>query len=171
MGELSIGDLLDIERIKRVKYAYLRCLDQKDWEDLGALLTEDATASFSGGLYSFAGRDAITAFISANMSRETFHSSHRVHHPEIDVHGDEASATWALEDTIVDTEWGIVLFGAAFYEDRYRRGPDGDDGAWRIAHTGYRRSFEAMVPTGEIEQFRLTASWWGTDGRSTLPVL
>lgn len=163
---MTPDDLVDIELIKRVKYAYLRCLDQKDWAGLPELFTEDATATYSGGEYSFTGRDEIVGFISRNMSREKFHSSHRVHHPEIDVDGDRATGTWALEDTVLDTEWNFLLLGAAFYTDTYVR----IDGRWYIEHTGYRRSFEAMMPTSSIEGFALTASWWGTDGRSSLPI-
>lgn len=163
---LTPETLVEIERIKRVKYAYLRCLDQKDWDGLAEVFAEDATASYSGGNYTYEGRDEIVRFISTNMGREAFHSSHRVHHPEIDVDGDTATGTWALEDIVLDTDWSFLLFGAAFYVDRYRK----VDGRWVIAHTGYRRSFEAMVPTTGVEGFQVTASWWATDGRSTLPV-
>lgn len=171
MDDLTVEDLLDIERIRRLKYAYLRCLDQKDWDGIAGLFTDDATASYSGGRYTYSGRQDIVAFLVRNMGREAFHSSHRVHHPEIDVDGDTATGTWALEDTVVDTEWGFLLFGAAFYVDRYRRETD-ESGVttWRIEHTGYRRSFEAITPTAGIDGFQVTASWWGTDGRSSLQV-
>lgn len=168
--EALIRQMSAAEQIKRVKYAYMRCLDQKDWNGLAVLLTDDATATYSGGRYSYTGRDEIVAFLSRNMGRDAFHSSHRVHHPEIDVDGEIATATWALEDTVLDSELDILIFGAAFYEDRYRFEETGDGRRWRISHTGYRRTFEAMVPTGEVPGLRLTASWWATDGRSTLPV-
>ncbi|MFM7068657.1 MAG: nuclear transport factor 2 family protein [Actinomycetes bacterium] len=160
------ADLCDIEAIKQTKYAYLRCIDQKDWVGLVEVFWEDATASYSGGNYEYEGRDAIVAFITQNMGREQFHSSHRVHHPEIALSGDRATGTWALEDTVLDTEWKFLLQGAAFYNDVYERRA----GEWRILHTGYRRSFEYIVPTESINGFTVTASWWGTDGRSTLPV-
>ncbi len=163
---MTPDDLVDMELIKRTKYAYLRCLDQKDWAGLAEVLCEDATASYSGGKYTYTGRDEIVGFISRNMGREAFHSSHRVHHPEIELDGDVATATWALEDTVLDTDWNFLLAGAAFYEDVYRR----DDGRWRIQHTGYRRSFEYMVPTTSMEGFSVTASWWATGGQSSLPV-
>lgn len=167
MGErLTPEDLVDLEEVKRVKYAYLRCLDTKDWDGLAATLTPDATAAYSGGRYTCAGRDEIVDFARRNMGREAFHSSHRVHQPEIAVDGDTATATWALDDVVLDTEWGFLLMGAAFYSDEYRRTPEG----WRISHTGYRRTFETVLPTSSIEGFAVTASWWGTDGRSSLPV-
>ena len=158
-------DLVELEQIKRVKYAYLRCLDQKDWAGLRPLLCEDATASYSGGRYTYEGREEIIAFVEKNMGREAFHSSHRVHHPEIELDGDRANATWALEDLVIDTDWDFLLFGAAFYEDTYER----RDGRWQILHTGYRRTFEMTLPTASVEGMRLTASWWATGGRSSLP--
>ncbi|HTO01549.1 MAG TPA: nuclear transport factor 2 family protein, partial [Microthrixaceae bacterium] len=100
-----LANLKDIEDIKRIKYAYLRCLDQKDWDGMVELLAPDATAAYSAGKYSFDGRVEIIDFVSRNMSRDGFHSSHKVHHPEIDIDGDRASATWALEDTVIDSEW------------------------------------------------------------------
>lgn len=158
-------ELTDIEEIKRVKYAYLRCLDQKDWAGMSEILCDNATAAYSGGKYSFDGRDDILGFLDRSMSRETFHSSHRVHHPEITLDGDRATATWALEDIVVDTEWAFMLMGAAFYEDTYER----RDGRWLLFRTTYRRSFEVMFPTKSIEGFQMTASWWATNGQSTLP--
>jgi len=165
--DLTTDDLIDIERIKRLKYAYLRCLDQKDWAGLAELFVPDAVAEFSGGRYSFEGREEIVGFLVANMDRQAFHSSHRVHHPEIDVDGDSATGTWALEDTVIDTDWDVMVFGAAFYVDAYRR----VGGHWRIARTGYRRSFEVTLPTSSVEGFQVTASWWASHGRSSLPVI
>ena len=86
--------------------------------------------------------------------------------PGIGVDGDRANATWALEDLVIDTDWDFLLFGAAFYEDTYER----RDGRWQILHTGYRRTFEMTLPTASVEGMRLTASWWATGGRSSLPV-
>lgn len=158
-------DLCDIEEIKALKYAYMRCLDTKDWKGIADLFTPDARAAYSGGAYSAEGRDEIVGFLERNMGSETFHSSHRVTHPEIAVKGDTATGTWALDDTVIDVELGILIMGAAFYEDAYVRTDDG----WRISVTGYRRSFEFLVPTSDMPNLALTASWWGTGGASTLP--
>jgi len=162
---MTPDQLCDIEGVKAAKYAYLRCLDTKNWDEIRTLFTEDATAAYSGGAYSATGREEIVGFLERNMGSPSFHSSHRVSHPEVVLDGDRASATWALHDTVVDAEMGILIMGAAFYEDTYVR--DGD--RWLIATTGYRRSFEFLVPTSDMPGFALTASWWGTDGRSTLP--
>jgi len=161
-----VQTLVAIEAIKRLKYRYLRCLDQKRWDDIGSCFTPGATAAYSGGKYSFSGREEIVEFLRRSMGREDFLSSHRCHHPEIDlVSATEATGTWALEDTVIIGEHDLIVYGAAFYEDRYVVVDD----AWCIAHTGYRRSFEQLYPRASIKGLTLTASWWGTDGQSTLP--
>ena len=42
----------------------------------------------------------------------------------------------------------MLIQGAAFYEDTYVRTADG----WRISATGYRRSFEYLVPTSDLPE-------------------
>lgn len=161
---MTLDDLIDLEAIKRLKYAYLRCLDQKLWDEMVDLFTEDAVAAYSGGKYRFEGRDEIIDFLRRSMGADTFHSSHRVHHPEIDLHGDgTADAVWAMDDVVVMTDWNLTVRGAAFYEDRYRK----DDGRWRITSTGYKRTYEE-IQTRDQPGLRLTASWWSTGGMSEL---
>jgi hypothetical protein len=159
-------DLVEIELIKRLKYRYLRCLDQKLWDEVGACFTPDATAKYSGGVYSFDGREAIVAFLRESMGATTMLTSHRCHHPEIDLVNDGAAATgiWALEDTVILSDVGVTVQGAAFYTDRYVK----EDGVWLMAHTGYRRSFEEILPRASISGLRITADWWTTEGRSSL---
>ena len=55
---------------------------------------------------------------------------------------------------MIATEHRIVIVGAAFYQDRYERGADG---RWRIAHTGYVRTYEAMMSLDDLPSFRITA--------------
>ena len=68
--------------------------------------------------------------------------------------GDTARGTWSFEDTVIATEYRVVITGAAFYQDRYKRGADG---RWRIAHTGYVRTYEAMMSLDDLPSFRITA--------------
>lgn len=160
------ADLVEIEQIKRLKYAYARCLDQKLWDDIAKLFTKDATAAYSGGNYSFDGRDAIVDFLRRSMGAETFLSSHKMHHPEIDLTGpDTAVGVWALDDTVIMTDFELTIRGCSFYNDEYVK----RKGRWRIHRTGYRRIFEEIQPRGNVPGLKLTASWWATDGRSELP--
>jgi len=157
--------LVQLEQIKRLKYRYLRCLDLKLWDELEACFTPEATASYGGGAYELEGRDAIMAFLRQAMGSTGMLTSHRCHHPEIDLLApDEAHGVWALDDVVVHGDAGLTIQGAAFYEDRYRL----VDEHWLIDHTGYRRVFEEVFPRTSITGLRLTAGWWSTQGRSTL---
>lgn len=164
-AELTPEDLVTLHHIERLKHAYLRCLDQKLWDEMATLLTPDVEASYSGGTNAFSGRDAVLDFLRRTMGADSFHSSHHVHHPEIDLLGpDEAVGTWAMEDTVIMLDLDLTVRGAGFYQDRYVR----HDGGWLIAATGYRRLWEELSPRGAVEGLQLTASWWRTDGRSSL---
>ncbi|MFN8036322.1 MAG: nuclear transport factor 2 family protein [Acidimicrobiia bacterium] len=160
-------DLVEIELIKRLKYRYFRCIDRKLWKELETCFTEDATAAYSAGHYSFTGRDAIMEFLRGSMSSDQFLSSHKVHHPEIDLTSPTtATGTWALEDYVIVADAGINIHGAAYYEDEYVK----VGGEWKIRHTGYERIFEEMGMRSDTPSLRLTASYWGTGGRSEIDV-
>ena len=55
------------------------------------------------------------------------------------------------------TENRMLLTGAAFYEDAYRRC---DDGRWRISRTGYQRVYEAVQSLDDVPSWKLTANRW-----------
>ncbi|GIU87788.1 MAG: bile-acid 7-alpha-dehydratase [Acidimicrobiia bacterium] len=163
---LTPDDLVEIELIKRLKYRYARCLDLKRWDEIAECFTPDAVATYSGGAYTFEGREAIVDFLRRSMGAQTFHSSHKMHHPEIDLTGAHtARGVWALDDVVVMTDLELTIRGCSFYEDEYVKLA----GAWRIRRTGYKRVFEEIQPRGNVEGLRLTASWWATGGRSELP--
>ena len=155
----------DALALRELKYAYVRHLDTKSWDDLAGLFTDSATASYGGGAYRCEGRQEIMSFLVRTMGNESMHTAHRVSQPEFDIGGDVARARWALDDTVIDQHLGVFISGAAFYEDRYVH----TGGRWLTDSTSYRRLFEYLVPLSDMPHFSLTASWWGTDGRSTLP--
>ncbi|MBI2705176.1 MAG: nuclear transport factor 2 family protein [Actinobacteria bacterium] len=167
--DLTPDDLVQIEAIKQVKYRYLRCLDQKLWDELAGVLAPHCVAAYSGGKYSYEGREAIIDFLRRSMGAPTFHSSHRCHHPEISLTsgagGTTATGVWALDDVVVMTDFDLTVRGAAFYEDEY----DKTSGRWMISRTGYKRTYEEIQPRGNVEGLKLTASWWSTGGQSELP--
>src|SRR5262249_22591183 len=53
--DLTPEDLVQIEAIKQLKYRYLRCLDQKLWDEMADVFTADCVAAYSGGKYAFEG--------------------------------------------------------------------------------------------------------------------
>jgi hypothetical protein len=133
----------DIDEIKRVKYRYLRALDTKDWDEFADTLTEDVSGDYGESLgedHRFTNRDELVNFMRTSLGPEII-TEHRVTHPEITIEGDEASATWYLQDRVIAPDFNFMLIGAAFYRDRYRRTSDG----WKISATGYDRTYDASM--------------------------
>jgi SnoaL-like domain len=129
----------ELEAILRLKYAYFRTLDLKQFDQLGQLLTEDATAAYEDGRTMLEGRTAIVDWLSEALSSPGIVTQHNGHHPEIDFTSDtSATGVWYLLDRVIIPSADLEIGGTAFYEDRYTKTGEG----WRIAHTGYMRVFE-----------------------------
>lgn len=133
----------DITAISQLKYRYLRTLDTKEWDQFEACFLPDATGDYNGLV--FDDRAALVTYMRENLG-EGMLTMHQVHHPEIEVDGDAATGRWYLQDKVIVPAFGFMLEGAAFYADRYARTPDG----WRVAHTGYRRTFEMTYNLAEL---------------------
>jgi ketosteroid isomerase-like protein len=153
-------DLVALEEIRQVKYRYLRCVDLKLWDDLADVFTADATVDYGTMVYgqplTLAGRDEIVAFLRDSLGPGII-TVHFASQPEIDIDGDVATGTWSFKDTVIATEFNVLIEGAAFYEDRYARGADGQ---WRIAHTGYVRTYEVMMSLADVPSLKFTANRW-----------
>ncbi|MBY8862701.1 nuclear transport factor 2 family protein [Nocardia sp. CA2R105] len=151
-------DLAAIEDIRSLKYRYLRALDLKNWDEFAGTFAEDATGAYGspsgGGPLKFDSRDAIVGYMRSALENDII-TVHVCNHPVIEVDGETASGTWCLEDTVIVPQYGVMIRGAAYYHDRYRR----IDGRWYIAHTGYDRIYEASMPLQDLG-FRLTANRW-----------
>jgi bile-acid 7alpha-dehydratase len=146
-------DLQEIEAIKRLKYKYFRCLDTKLWDEMRECFTEDATAAYASGKYSFQGREQILKFLIDAMNRPTVLSAHHGHHPEIELTGTTtAVGVWALADTFIDLQAGITIRGAAYYRDEYVK----VGGQWKIKSTGYDRTFEEFESRADIPSLQIT---------------
>ncbi len=144
----------ELEAIRRLKYAYFRTLDLKQFDTLGALLSDDATASYEDGKTVLEGRAAIVAWLSAVLGDTGIVTEHHGHHPEIDFSSDTtAEGTWYLQDRVIVAAADVEIGGTAFYEDRYRLTGEG----WRIAHTGYTRVFEEQRRHTTLEVISFTS--------------
>ena len=125
---LTPDDLVEIELIKRLKYRYARCLDLKLWDEIAGCFTDDAVAAYSGGGYSFEGREAIVDFLRRSMGAETFHSSHKMHHPEIDLtgpdtaHGRVGARRRRRDDRLRAHDPGLFVLRRRVREGRTARG-------------------------------------------------
>jgi hypothetical protein len=151
-------DLAALEEIRRVKYRYLRCVDLKLWDEIAEVFTADATVDYGtralGKPIQLTGREFLRDSLGPGIVTVHFASQ-----PEIDVDGDTATGTWSFEDTVIATEFRALIKGAAFYEDRYARG---EDGRWRISHTGYVRTYEVMMSLDDVPSLKFTANRWAT---------
>ena len=135
--------------LERLKYRYLRTLDLKQWDAFAECFVPEATGDYAGLL--FGSRDELVGYMRTHLGPGLI-TTHSAHHPEIEVSGDEATAVWYLEDTVLAPDLGFALAGAAFYEDRCVRTQDG----WRIRHTGYRRTYEMSWSTHDVASLKIT---------------
>jgi hypothetical protein len=153
-----VEELRALEEIRQVKYCYLRCVDLKLWDEIGEVFTSDATVDYGTMVYGkplrLSGRDEIVSFLRDKLGPDMI-TVHSAGQPEIVIDGGTARGTWSFEDTVIATRHRVVIKGAAFYQDRYERG---EDGRWRIAHTGYVRTYEAMLSLDDLPSFRFTAT-------------
>ena len=156
-------DLEAMEAIKRLKYRYFRTLDLKDWDGFGDCLATDIRARYGTQAMEepvhFDDREAVVAFMRENLGRGII-TVHVAHHPEIEVDGTSASASWCFEDTVIVPELEVQIRGAGYYTDGYRRDPDG---AWRISSTEYERIYEAMTSLKDTPSFTLLANRWSSE--------
>ena len=154
-------DLVVLEEIKRLKYRYLRGVDLKLWDEVADTFTVDATADYGTRAVGsegkqFEGRDAIVEFLTQSLGNGII-TVHHAGQPEIEVDGDTATGRWSFTDKVIVPEHKVIIEGAAFYEDTYRRG---DDGVWRMSHIGYVRTYESMMSWDAIPGYRLLANRW-----------
>lgn len=138
----------DIDEICRLKYRYVRLLDTKQWDEFATCFAPGSTADY-GGL-TFEDPEGLVRYMKENVGEGVI-TLHQVHHPEIEVDGDTATGTWYLQDKVVVPAFEFVLEGAAFYEDRYVRTAEG----WRIAHTGYERTYEMTHSLGDLPSVKV----------------
>ena len=128
----------DLEQIRQLKYRYLRTLDTKQWDDFEDCFLPEATADYAG--LAFPDRAALVDYMRSNLGPAIV-TMHHVHHPEITVDGDTATGRWYLHDQVISAEYRFKLEGAAFYEDRYVRTPEG----WKVVAHGLRADLRGDV--------------------------
>ena len=130
-------------------------VDLKLWDELAGVFTPDATVDYGTQVYGkplkLAGRDEIVGSCGTSSARHD-HGAPRGQ-PEITVDGRRRARHLVVRGH-GDRDQSRSITGAAFYQDRYERG---EDGRWRIAHTGYVRTYEAMMSLDDLPSFRITA--------------
>jgi len=158
--EARVKALEDIEAIKRLKYKYFRCIDNKLWDEMAGCFIEDATTSYSDGKYRFKGTDEIMQFMKKRLGQDSSIGIHQGHHPEIELTSDTtARGTWAFYVYMIDKQERSGFRMAGFYHDEYAR----QKGEWKIKSTGFTRIFEEIWDRDESRSLKLIASRGGGD--------
>ncbi len=136
----NVQHLMDMEAIRQLKYAYFRCIDTANMEELSTLFHEDVRVHFKGGTYEWElkGKKEYLDNVGGAFSSQAV-GHHNGHHPEIQVHSDtEASGIWYLADHMWILDPGYYTTGTALYWDRYVK----ENGRWLILETCYERLYE-----------------------------
>lgn len=136
----NVQHLMDLEAIRQLKYAYFRCIDTANLEELATLFHDDVQVHFKGGTYEWklAGKQEYLDNVGGAFSSKAV-GHHNGHHPEIQVlSATEATGIWYLADHMWITEHDFYTYGTALYWDRYVK----QDGRWLIRETCYERLYE-----------------------------
>jgi ketosteroid isomerase-like protein len=123
----------DFIAISQVKARYCRFLDTKDWAAYTDLFTEDLELDVMPDSPPIRGREAAIKFIRSAIEHAI--TAHQVHLPDMQIDGDTAKVSWAMQDRVLwgadraatATDGGHTGYG--YYHERYVR----KDGRWRIA--------------------------------------
>ena len=131
MPQINFSDYL---AICETKARFCRTLDSKDWDGYTDVFTQDFVLDTEpAGGYKVHGRDEVIRTVRSSV--EHAKTSHQVHSPEIEFHGDSADVIWAMQDRVLWPEDRVKEIGNCGhtgygqYHEHYVRCPDGK---WRI---------------------------------------
>lgn len=145
------SDVIAIAEISRLKARYFRFVDTKQWADLTALFTPDATLFFPEAQDAPLPRDAAIAMIAKAL--EGGISVHHGHMPDIEIVSADRAHGWAMEDRLFwpsdrPSVLGLeTLHGYGHYHEDYVR----RDGRWLIERLKVTRLWaRAIAPARAI---------------------
>lgn len=119
----------------RAKYCYV--VDEREWEKLNDLFTDDAVLDF-GAMGVYEGRQGLERFATEFVDEQLQASAHLVANPMIEVDGNEATGRWYVNAPISFAS-GKGAWRIGRYADEYRRvGRE-----WRIDHMRLRFVYTA----------------------------
>lgn len=150
----DIDYLMNLEKIKQLKYRYFRAVDLNKWDLLKECMTKDCVARYDGGKYSCDGIDELVKFLSG-MDGPKLLSTHQGHHPEIEFENDSAAkGVWYLQDMVINVHDNTTLRGAGFYEDHYVK----EGQLWKMSYTSYERTYEEVEK--RTDAIKITCNNW-----------
>jgi hypothetical protein len=156
----DIQRLMDMEAIRQLKYAYFRCLDTANLEELATLFHDEVEVHLRGGNYEWrlTGKQAYLDNVRGAFNRQSV-GHHNGHHPEIQMLSPtEATGIWYLADNMWTLNHSFHTAGTALYWDRYVK----SDERWLIRETRYERIYETSSVLKESLQ--LSSHYLGVHG-------
>lgn len=149
--EDRIQRLEDIEEIRYLQAKYQRCLDTRDFNGIAECFDEEVVSAYGNGDMSYKGKDNVIKFLMSVMSI-TMPSAHMIHGGEIDIIGkNSAKGKWYLQDFLINKEHKVNIYGAAIYENSYKK----VNGVWKIVEIGYKRLYEYMDAISQTQSATL----------------
>lgn len=144
---MDMEELADRTAISDVIVGYTRALDQRRWDDLDRLFTEDAYIDYTalGGL---AGDLQVAKKFLAETMPMFSRTQHMLGLPEIDVDGDRATAATPCHNPMLlgsGEESKIMLCSLWYHHELLRT-----EAGWRIARLSEERNFMTILPRGDI---------------------
>lgn len=110
--EARITILEDIEAIKKHQHMFVYMIDDRDWQGVVNLFTEDAVLDL-GPFGRYEGKAEITKFYNEIFPATYSFMAHMLHNPIIDVKGDKATGEWHSEmsGTYAPTDRAVWVAG------------------------------------------------------------
>jgi ketosteroid isomerase-like protein len=137
-----IEKLAAIEEIKQVRYRYCFFLDERDWEAMSNLFTEDAVGDY-GRIGTVYGKEGIRKLFEETVSKLILFSAHYMQNPVIDVYGDTATGQWYISAPgTVEGDKAVYALVKAY--DTYRK----VEGVWKIQSLKYDWKFFTSYEKG-----------------------
>ena len=125
--ETRIRILEDIEAIRKLKFNYWLCVDNKRWTDLADCLAEDLVFDLSG--VKTEGRKNFIRSVRGLLDRGSIVSSHQGHQSNIEITSERtAKGSWAFRDVIINSQTDAQFKGRAYYDEEYEK----EKGEWKI---------------------------------------
>lgn len=135
----DVQKLIEIEAIRTLMAKRVRCIDEKDWNGLASVYSDDCK-SYSFGDAAGTGEPTIGGRAIADATAKVLtdlKTVHQVHFPEIEFQSDtRATGIWPLNDVLASERDGKRT--------------------WMRAYGHYRQSYEKFAQGWLITQHRLT---------------
>jgi ketosteroid isomerase-like protein len=138
---MNIQEISDRMEIDALLIEYCHAIDDKDWDALDNVFTEDAIIDYSEMTPFRGSRAEAKAYLAIAMSG-TAACQHIISTSQIRIKGDLAYGRTICVNPNVMKDGGHMFVVGLWYRDEFRRTPDG----WRITHRYEESSWRQNAP-------------------------